>query len=82
MLLVIVMMKIIFCISYYELIRQVSSFVKLLEIIPRLHKIGQSGALLGRRLGPLRKTGLSLIGNLLKPLIKSILMPLVLRWLA
>ena len=82
MLLVIVMMKIIFCISYYELIRQVSSFVKLLEIIPRLHKIGQSGGLLGRRLGPLRKTGLSLIGNLLKPLIKSILIPLVLRWLA
>ena len=46
-----------------------------MEIIPRLHKIGQSGGLLGRRLGPLRKTGLSLIGNLLKPLIKSILIP-------
>ena len=79
MLLVIVMMKIIFRIRYYELIKQVSSFVKLLEIIPQLHKIGQSGVLLGRLLGPLRKTGLSLIGNVLKPLAKSILIPLVLR---
>ena len=72
------MMKIIFRIRYYELIKQVSSFVKLLEIIPQLHKIGQSGVLLGRLLGPLRKTGLSLIGNVLKPLAKSILIPLVL----
>ena len=33
----------------------------------QLHKIGQSGGLLGRFLGPLLKTGLSLIRNALKP---------------
>ena len=32
------------------------------------HKIGQSGGFLSKRLGPLLKTGLPLIGNLLKPL--------------
>ena len=42
----------------------------------QLHKIGQSGGFLGRLLGPLVKTGLSLIGNILKPLAKSILIPL------
>ena len=41
----------------------------------QLHKIGQSGVL-GRLLGPLLKTGLPLIGNVLKPLAKSILTPL------
>ena len=30
---------------------------------------------LGRLLGPLLKTGLSLIGNVLKPLDKSVLIP-------
>ena len=39
------------------------------------HKIGQSGGFLGRLLGPLLKTGLPLIGNVLKPLAKSILIP-------
>ena len=42
----------------------------------QLHKIGQSGGFLGRRLGPLLKTGLILIGNVLKSLTKSLLIPL------
>ena len=42
----------------------------------QLHKIGQSGEFLGRLLGPLLKSGLSLIGNVLKPLAKSVLIPL------
>ena len=41
-----------------------------------MHKIGQSGGFLGRLLGPLLKTGLPLIGNILKSLAKSILIPL------
>ena len=43
-----------------------------------MHKIGQSGGFLGRPLELLLKTGLPLIGNVLKPLAKSILIPLVL----
>ena len=42
----------------------------------RLHKIGLSGEILGRLLGPLLKTGLLLIGNVRKPLAKSVLIPL------
>ena len=42
----------------------------------RLHKIGQSGGFLGRLLGPLLKTGLPLMKNVLKPLTKSVLIPL------
>ena len=34
----------------------------------QLHKIGQSGGFLGRILGPLLKTGMPLIKNVLKPL--------------
>ena len=41
-----------------------------------MQKIGQSGGFLGRLLGPLLKTGLPLIGNVLKPLAKSVLIPL------
>ena len=41
-----------------------------------LHKIGHSGRFLDRPLGPLLKTGLPLIGNVLKPLAKSVLIPL------
>ena len=41
-----------------------------------MHKIGQSGGFLGRLLGPLLKTGLPLMKNVLKPLAKSILIPL------
>ena len=43
-----------------------------------MHKIGQSGRFLGRPLGLLLKTGLPLIGNVLKPSAKSVLIPLVL----
>ena len=42
----------------------------------QLHKIGQSGGFFGRSLRPVLKIGLPLIGNLLKPLAKSVLMPL------
>ena len=41
-----------------------------------MHNIGQSGGFLGRLLGPLLKTGLPLIGNVLKPLAKYVLIPL------
>ena len=44
-----------------------------------MHKIGQSGRFLGRLLGPLLKTGLPLIGNVPKPLAKSVLIPLGLK---
>ena len=37
-----------------------------------MHKIGQSGGFLGRCLGPLLKTELSLIGNVIKLLAKII----------
>ena len=40
-----------------------------------MNKIGQSGEFLGRLLEPLLKTGLSLIGNVLKPLAKNLLIP-------
>ena len=43
-----------------------------------MHKIGQSGGFLGRPLELLLKTGLPLIGNVLKPSAKSVLIPLVL----
>ena len=42
----------------------------------QLHKIGQPEGFLGRILGPILKTGLSLIGKLLKPITKSVLIPL------
>ena len=38
----------------------------------QLHKIGQSGGFLGRLLGPLLKTGLPLMRNVLKPLAKRV----------
>ena len=41
-----------------------------------LHKIEQSGRLLGRFLGPLLKIGLPLLGNILKSLAKFVLIPL------
>ena len=43
-----------------------------------MHKIGQSGVFLSRILGPLQNNGLFLIGNVLKPLAKSVLVPLAL----
>ena len=42
----------------------------------QLHKIRQLRGFLGRLLGPLLKTGLPLIGHLLKPFAKSVLMSL------
>ena len=39
----------------------------------QLHKVGHSRGFVGRLLGPLIKTGLPLTGNILKPLVKSIL---------
>ena len=42
----------------------------------QLHKIGQSGGFLGRLLGQFLKTGLPSIGNVIKPLAKSILITL------
>ena len=42
----------------------------------QLHKIGQSGGFLGRLVGPILKTALPLIENVLKPLAKSVLIPL------
>ena len=42
----------------------------------QLHKIGQSGGSVDKLLGPLLKAGLPLIGCLLKPLAKSVLIPL------
>ena len=42
----------------------------------QLCKMVQSGGFLGRRLGPLLKIGLPLIKNVIKPLSKSVLIPL------
>ena len=42
----------------------------------QISKIIQSGGFLGRLLGPLLKTGLPLIKNVIKPLDKSVLIPL------
>ena len=41
----------------------------------QLSKMIQSGGFLGRFLGPLLKTGLPLIENVIKPLAKSVLVP-------
>ena len=51
-----------------------STDIKLSET--QLLKVIQSGEFLGRLLAPLLKTGLSLIKNLIKPLAKSVLIPL------
>ena len=42
----------------------------------QLHEIEQSGKFLGRFSGPLLKTGLPLMKNVLKPLAKIVLIPL------
>ena len=54
-----------------------SANIKLSKI--QLSKIGQSGGFLGRLLGPLSKTSFSLMEDVLKPLAKSVLIPLGLR---
>ena len=51
-----------------------STYIKLSKT--RLSKMIQSGGFLGRLLGPLLKTGLPLISNVIKPLAKSVLIPL------
>ena len=48
----------------------------------QLSKMIQSGGFLGRLLGPLIKTGLPLIKNVIKPLAKSVLIPLGLTAIA
>ena len=45
----------------------------------QLSKIIQSGGFLGRLLDPLLKTGLPLIKNVIKPLAKTVLIPLGLK---
>ena len=42
----------------------------------QINKIIQSGGFLGKLLGPLLKTGLPVIKNVIKPLAKSVLIPL------
>ena len=42
----------------------------------QINKIIQSGGFLGRLLGPILKTGLPLIKNVIEPLAKNILIPL------
>ena len=42
----------------------------------QLSRMVQSGGFLGRLLGPLQKTGLPLIKNVIKPLAKIVLIPL------
>ena len=51
-----------------------STDIKLLKT--QLSKMIQSGGFLSRLLGPLLKTGLPLIKNVIKPLAKSVLIPL------
>ena len=51
-----------------------SAYIKLSKT--QLSKIIQSGGSLGRLLGPLLKTGLPLIKNVIKPLAKGVLIPL------
>ena len=53
---------------------QLSADIKLSKT--QLSKMIQSGGFLGRLLGPLLKTGLPLIKNVIKPLAKSLLIPL------
>ena len=42
----------------------------------QLSKMMQSGEFLGRLLGPFLKTGLPLMKNMIKPLAKTVLLPL------
>ena len=56
------------------LLNNSSPNIRLSEI--HLHKIRQSGGSLGKLFGPLLKTGLPLMKNVLKPLPKSVLIAL------
>ena len=53
-----------------------STDVKFSKKKKKISKMIQSGELLGRFLGPLLKTGLPLMKNVIKPLAKSIFIPL------
>ena len=55
-------------------IENMSTDIKLSKA--QISKIIQYGGLLGKRLSPLLKTGLPLIKNVIKPLAKSVLIPL------
>ena len=50
-----------------------STNIKLSKV--QINKIIQSGGFLGKLLGPLLKTGLPLIKNVIKPLAESVLIP-------
>ena len=76
MLLVILMIKIIFQVLRLRKAFANGSSANTKLSKTQMHKIGQSGEFLGRLLGPLLKTELPLIGNVLKPLAKSVLIPL------
>ena len=78
-------MRQISLINYYKLTDKVSNLRKAFANYlsadvkfskTRLSKMIQSGWFLGRLLGPLLKTGLSLTKNVVKPLAKSVLIPL------
>ena len=81
-------MKLIFLINYYRQTNRkvvnlrkafanyLSADIKLSKT--QLSKMIQSGGFLGRLLGPLLKLGLPLIKSVVKPLAKSVLIPLVL----
>ena len=74
-------MKIIFLVNYFPQFSNLckafandsSADIKLSKT--QLSKMIQSGGFLGRLLGPLLKTGLLLIKNVIKPLTKSVLTP-------
>ena len=76
------MIKLIFHMNYYWLIDKLQIFVKLSQIIyqlvskAQLSKMIQSEGFLGRLFGPLLKTGLPLLKNVVKPLAKSLLITL------
>ena len=57
-----------------EIENNMSTDIKLSKA--QISKIIQSGGFIGKFLGPLLKTGLPLIKNVIKPLAKSVLIPL------
>ena len=78
-------MKLIFLIKLLVTNRQVSNLCKAFAnnlstdiklSKTQLSKMIQLGGFLGKLLGPLLKTGLPLIKNVIKPLAKSVLIPL------
>ena len=79
MLLAILKMRIIFCINYYWLIQKLWGFENLFQVISqviqnyqKIYKMEQSGGILGKLLGPLLKSALPLMKNVIKPLAKTI----------